>query len=673
MLPHFMAMNQGKIIEYIDKGKFVCTFCIQDRGNRLHLLTASNREVNLSTKRAFLISGALINTLNPREELLKILKRTEELRMNLMEEVHVKEIWELIKDENESFDYKYLAQLCFGEIVTDDHISALVRALFEDRLYFRMKEERFLPNSEARVDQIVRQREEDALREEQLSQGGNWLKGVLRGENIPEPTHKKDIIKLLVELALYGKEAPEYQYGKDLLLRAEISDIEQARKLLVKLDAWEEDENLDLIRLDIRTSFTEKLLIEADQLSQLQIKSAGREDLRDFDVFTIDGPLTRDFDDALSLEMKGDTFHLGIHIADVAEIIPPYSPLDLEAFHRGASVYLPRRQIPMIPPRLSQDILSLKQDFDRAAISLISRFDKGGNLLDCRFIPSLIRVKRQLTYDEVNDLFIHESPFEEMYRLSRIMRQKRIDHGALILSLPDVSVEIETDSSISLKMIDQNTPSRMIVAEFMIFYNWMTARFCRDNNIPILYRGQEGPSERFPIDESDYIFYVFKQRRRLNPLRITLEPRPHTGLGLDAYTNVSSPIRRYLDLVAQNQIRNFLLNKSPVYNEEELEKIRVTIEPGLKGLDRVKRGRIRYWTQKYLLQHVGEKFSALILYALKNKYRVLLTDFLLIAEIRRENGQKLSGGQRIIVKVKKSDPWNDLLNLEYVDNSEIAQ
>ncbi|MDY7036859.1 MAG: RNB domain-containing ribonuclease, partial [Thermodesulfobacteriota bacterium] len=154
--------------------------------------------------------------------------------------------------------------------------------------------------------------------------------------------------------------------------------------------------------------------------------------------------------------------------------------------------------------------------------------------------------------------------------------------------------------------------------------------------------------------------------RKLNPLRITIEPRPHTGLGLDVYTNVSSPIRRYLDLVAQNQLRNFLLNQPLVYDKEDLEKIRITIEPGLKDRDRVKRGRIRYWTQKYLLQHVGENFSALILYALKNKYRILLTDFLLIAEIRRENGQNLSGGQRIIVKVKKSDPWNDLLNLEYV-------
>ncbi|MEE9611142.1 MAG: hypothetical protein V3W19_07815, partial [Desulfatiglandales bacterium] len=123
---------------------------------------------------------------------------------------------------------------------------------------------------------------------------------------------------------------------------------------------------------------------------------------------------------------------------------------------------------------------------------------------------------------------------------------------------------------------------------------------------------------------------------------------------------------RYLDLVVQRQIRSFLLNKSSVYDEEELEGIRMSVEPVLKALERVKRNRIRYWIQKYLLQHTGEKFSALILDTMKSKYRILLTDFLLVAEMRRENGQSFSAGQRITVAVKKSDPWNDLLNLEYV-------
>ena len=115
----------------------------------------------------------------------------------------------------------------------------------------------------------------------------------------------------------------------------------------------------------------------------------------------------------------------------------------------------------------------------------------------------------------------------------------------------------------------------------------------------------------------------------------------------------------------QVQLRNFLLNKAPVYNEEALEKIRMGVEPISRDLERVKRNRIRYWTHKYLQQHVGEKFSALILYGMKKKYRILLKDFLLWAELKRENGQNFSGGERIQVKIKKVDPQNDLLKLEY--------
>ena len=114
-------MNQGKIIEYIDQGRIICTLCLQDKGNRLHLLTVSNREVNLPIKRALLASSSYLDSNSTREELLNILRETEALRNRLKEKIRVEELWELIKDENESYGYEYLAQLCFGEKVTDAH------------------------------------------------------------------------------------------------------------------------------------------------------------------------------------------------------------------------------------------------------------------------------------------------------------------------------------------------------------------------------------------------------------------------------------------------------------------------------------------------------------------------------------------------------------------------
>jgi exoribonuclease-2 len=673
-------MTQGKIIEYIDHGKFVCTICLQDKGNSLRLLTPSNREVKLPPKRAILISQKNINTEKPREELVETLRQTEQLRIRLMEGINIKELWELVRDENEHFDNKYLAHLVFGQDITDDHLSAVVRALFGDHLHFKMKDGRFLANSEEKVEQILKQREEEALREERLNYGSAWLKDIQDGKSPDDPPHKEYIVDLLVQLALYGTDTPDAKYGKELLSKAGISGIQKARDLLIRLGIWEEDENLDLLRFGIETSFTEKQFSESARLAGIEPCFDGREDLRDLFVITIDGPLTQDFDDAVSLEMVDDELHLGIHIADVAGIISPDSIIDKEAAKRATTLYLARRQIPMIPHDLSHDTLSLIQGCDRPAISLFARFDKSGKLLDYRFAASVIKVHRKLTYEEVDEILGAENrpsdlnlqPMEklaemlpEMYQMSRRLQLDRMNQDALSLSLPELQVVFHENSSFSLTQDDQDTPSRMIIAELMILYNCLAGRFCRDNQIPALFRTQAEPSERLSEDEAGYIFYVFRQRRKLSPAHIETSAGPHSGLGLDAYIQASSPIRRYFDLVVQRQIRSFLMGEAPVYNQKELAEIRVFVEPVIKDFMNLKRNRIRYWTLKYLSRHRGEKYKAIVIDELRRKYRIVLCDFFLIAEIARRDGVIMRPGEEFVVEVGKADPWDDVLKLEY--------
>jgi exoribonuclease-2 len=657
-------MNQGKIVEYIDHGDFIIALCLQDDGTRLHLLTPTNREMNLSPKRAILISTSSINMQSPREELLRKLKKTEEERNRLKEQVYVQELWELVKDDAESYDNAYLAQLCFGEQITDDHISGLVRALFDDKLYFKMKDDRFLPNSEEKIANALAQVAQEASREEKLREGGEWLRAVLESKPVQEPRCREEITKVLADLALYGEDSPTLRFGKELLQRAGVTDLREARRILVSLGVWSEDENLDLLRFEIRVSFSEEHLRESERICRAEAAPGEREDLRDLRVWTIDGPMTRDFDDALSLSVEEDRIHLGIHIADVASIIEPDTLLDEEASERGTSLYLPRHQIPMLPVTLSQEALSLKQGCDRPAISLIAVLDRDGNLLESRFAPSLVRVEKQWTYDDVNESFDREPRFREMRRLSQLLRQRRMDQGALVLSLPEIAVEVTAQGAIVLHKVEQDTPSRGMVAEFMIFYNWLAARFCKEHRIPAIYRRQEAPAERLSPEETSYVYYVFKQRRKLSPLSIHTEPKPHSSLGVDMYTTVTSPIRRYYDLLVQRQIRNYLCRGAPLYTQEDVEKKRLLLDPHLKSIELLTRNSTRYWIQKYLAQHIGEKFHALVLDVIRNKYRVLLSDVLLIAEVKRENGQNLHEGQEVMVKIRKSDPWEDYLKVD---------
>ncbi|OQY49545.1 MAG: hypothetical protein B6240_03115 [Desulfobacteraceae bacterium 4572_87] len=659
-------MAVGSIVEYIDQSRFICTVCLQDKGSRLHLLTPANREVNLSPKRTLLISGARIDVGQARDQLLRKLQQIEGLRIKLKGEIDVKEIWELIRDEEDVFDHRYLAQLAFGEDATEDHFSAVMRALFEKRLYFKMKNGLFLPNSEDRVDQIIRQEEEAAEKAERLEQGGRWLKEVHQGKQSQAPDCREDVIHLLIQLALYGADADDFKYGKELLSHAGITDIKEARSLLIALGEWEEDEPLDLLRSGIDTAFTARQLEASAALAVSGFSETRREDLRSLPIITIDGPTTLDFDDAISLEILDNELRVGVHIADVAAIIEKDSPIDIAARDRASSLYLPRRQIPMIPPDLSQDLLSLKEGCDRPAISLLARFSLDGMLLRYRFVSSIIRVQQQLTYGYVNENIVNNSQFQELNRLAEILRQKRMDCGAMNLSLPELEMDIDEEGTLNLKLVPQDSPSRMMVSELMILYNELVGEFCQKHDIPVLFRGQSQPAEKMPLDEKGYVFYVFQQRRKLSPLHISASPKPHSGLGVALYTQATSPIRRYLDLVVQRQLSSFLGKSTPVYNEEDLEEMRVSVVPLVKALGRIQRDRLRYWTLKYLGLNRDKTYNALVLDELKNKYRIVLKDFLMVTDFKRQDGIIFSKGQEIQVNVKKADPWNDIITLGFV-------
>jgi exoribonuclease-2 len=656
-------MHLGRFIEYIEEGRVVCTLCIQDKGTRLHLLTPLNREVNLASKRALLVSSSSVETQRPREELLERLRQGEAARNRLKTQVDVKGLWELVKEEPDGFEPKYLAELAFGARVGDEHLSALVRALFEDHLYFKMREGRFQPNTEERVQQILMEREEQALKEERLSLGSVWLRATRERKPAEPPPCRDYVIETLKALALYGEEAPQFKEGKELLDRAGVSDIRKAREVLVSLGVWGPDENLDLIRMEIKTEFTEEELDEASRLSTVAIRDQGREDLTGLAVFTVDGPLTRDYDDAVSFEVSNNRVSLGIHIADVSSRILPETLLDRTASGRGASLYLPQQHIPMIPPGLSQDSLSLRQGQDREAISLLATLDLSGNLLEHRLLRSVVRVRENLTYEFVNDALVGDDKLRSLHQLCRKLQENRMAQGALNLSLPELVVRLDSNGSPWLELLPQDTPSRFIIAELMIFYNYMLACFLRDHGVPGLFRTQDEPAERLMANGLDYVFYVFKQRRQLTPIMIDTTPKGHRALGLDAYVHCTSPIRRYLDLVVQRQMACFLAGERPCYDTEGLNEIRMAVEPAIKSIEKIKRARLRYWILKFLKMHSEERFEALVLDEMKTRYRILLKDFLMVAEIRKEKNMAFAAGEAMRVFVKKADPWEDTLEL----------
>ncbi len=657
-------MSEGRIVEYIDQRKIVTAVCLKDKASKLQLVTSSNHEASISPKRALFVSSISLPLTRSREELVRELKAIEKKRLELMERVSVHELWELTHEENKAFSFADLAELAFSTQISDDHISALVRALFADRIYYKLKDDCFVPHTPEKVGQLAKAIEAAEQREREISQGGWFLKELINGRTPEDPPLREKIVEVLTQLALYGEDAPEVKLGKEMLSRAGIKDIAQAHNLLVTLKVWDEDENLDLHRLHIRTEFTEPVLEEAERIAQGEPDFSGREDLTGLPIFTIDGPFTRDFDDALSLEPIDKGYRLGIHITDVTPFIKPDSPLDSEAFARASSIYLPLTQIPMLPPKLSNNALSLVKDAERPAVTLFYDVDTNLDLVGYRFSRTVVRVEKQRTYDEVNEMYLEDPLLVALYQLTQALRQKRAMNGAMLIPLPEINFTFDGQSCPRVALIDQDSPARVMVSECMILYNWLAARFAAETGVPILYRGQEPPQERLSFDGSQYIYYVFQQRRKIRPFSIDTAPQPHSGIGVDAYTNATSPLRRYMDLLVQRQILSGFTSKKPVYAEPRIKEMGISVQQTLKDIALMKRNQIRYWVLRYLAERIGERLPALVFQKLRSKYLVILTDLLFVAELPLVTMRELSPGEQITVTVKRSDPRADILILE---------
>lgn len=660
----YSPMNIGTIVEYIDQQKIICAVVLQVKLQRLRLLTENNREVNLSASRLTHISGEQLDMSGTRDFLVKILKRKASTREELSATIDVKEMWELLHEESDEIDINTMVSFCFDPPMESDHGSAVVRAFFNDKLYFKFGKDGVTPFTEQQVENLLKQLKEAEELDRLIEHGGAWLKRILNGQSVNNKEVDPGILTILKSYYLFEKESSHAPTARAILAKAGVDSGEQIFTALVKAEIWDKDENTDLIRLEIPTTFPDPVTKQAEMIinSVTDLKNDPlRRDLTHVPMITIDGQSTLDYDDAISLEKQDDNYIIGIHIIDVGFYIKDNDPIDMDARTRASSIYMPDDKISMLPPNLSEDMCSLKEGEIRPGISTLVHLNRFFEITNYEVVASIIKVHKQMTYTEANMLNGENDPITTLYKAATVLREKRLKSGGVQITLPEVNIWIDENGEIGISRIDRENPSRMLVSEMMILANSLMADFLSTHNVPAIFRSQPDPKKRLFQGIETSLFMNCMQRKQLSRAIIGTKPENHSGLGVKAYVTATSPIRRYYDLLTQRQIKS-ILGYGPAYTGEKLKEILQIIDIPMGNTGRVQYQRKRYWLFKYLESMKGATCEAIVLDSRRDCYMVMLKDYMLEWKIP-SSGLNLKPGDLIHVTIQHADARRDQLSL----------
>jgi exoribonuclease-2 len=474
--------------------------------------------------------------------------------------------WELL--EGQKVSLKELAELAFGAYTPEAAYGAYLLAQKGERFVLEGGEVRARTREElASLEEMKRRKEE---RERAF---GEAVERIRQGR----PSLEDRPLLAEVEALVYG-ERKESRLLKALGLP---ETPEAAHGLLLRLGLWRR-ENPHPRRLG--------LPLAPPDLPVPPLPEEERVDLTHLPAFAIDDEGSQDPDDALYAERVEEGFRLFVHVADVAALVGPGSPLDGEALRRGANLYLPEGAVPMLPLAVTEALgLGLKEVSPALTFELL--VSPEGELLREDLYLSWVRVRR-LSYREALEV----EALAPMKALAEAFLRKRLAQGALDIALPEVKVRVEGEEI-------RITPlplyeSRVWVREAMLLAGYAAAHLALREGLPFPFATQEAPSHRV---EGEGLAAMWAQRKALKRAQLKAVPAPHRGLGLPLYAQVTSPLRRYLDLVAHQQLRAWLKGERPLSQGEVLERVGAAEAVA----DLVREGERRsklHWTLLYLME-----------------------------------------------------------------------
>lgn len=463
----------------------------------------------------------------------------------------------------------------------------------------------------------------------------------------------------------------------------EITDYGSAKKSpegkVVEILGHINDPGVDIMAIvrghDLPVEFSEKIMNQVERVSQevSEADRAGRRDLRDMTMVTIDGEDAKDLDDAVSVSFDGTHYHLGVHIADVTNYVQENSALDREALKRGTSVYLVDRVIPMLPHALSNGICSLNEGADRLALSCLMTVDTKGEIIDHEICESVIRVNNRMSYNGVKAILEDETIvereeayqkyaylvpiFQQMAELAALLRQRRMKRGSIDFDFPECKILLDEEGHpLEIKPYERNVATN-IIEDFMLAANETVAEHFYWMELPFVYRVHDVPDgdkiQKLATFINNFGYYMKSMDKRgskvgreevhpkeiqkllqkiagtpeepmiarltlrsMKQAKYSVESTGHFGLACKYYCHFTSPIRRYPDLqihrIIKEQLRGRLKDKRIAHYRKLLPEVAKHSSEMERRADEAERETDKLKKVEYMEQHLGEIYEGVI-------------------------------------------------------------
>ncbi|KAK9668695.1 hypothetical protein RND81_13G079000 [Saponaria officinalis] len=602
--------------------------------------------------------------------------------------------WAELLENNKSITVDKLAEMIYGIAEPLESYCAHV-LLSKDEVYFSVLERQgyhsvYAPRSTVQVEELLKRKLAKETAERELQEFIQLLfaaKAMPLNAKPPRSTWTADEkiwnrIEALVAYAIdtYSSESQTKTAGTILLTMGLAKSASSALNLLIDIGYFPVHVNIDLLKLNIRTEHSEEIELAAEDLlsDSCDIDEIRRKDLTHMKVYAIDVDEADELDDALSAtRLQDGRIKIWIHVADATCLVQPGSILDKEAMSRGTSVFLPTATYPMFPEKLAMEGMSLKQGKKCNAVTISVVLHSDGSIAEYSVDNTIIKPTYMLTYESASEL-LHmnleeEGELKNLSEAAALRLQWRRQQGAVDTTNLEARIKVvnpdEPEPHINLYVENQADPAMRLVSEMMILCGEVVATFGSVNKIPLPYRGQpqsnldtsafshlpEGPVRSSAI--------VKMMRAAEYDFRKAIR---HGILGVPGYVQFTSPIRRYMDLLAHYQVKAYLRGDNPPFSAGQLEGIAAIVNMQHKVARKLFSSSLRYWVLEYLRrQPKGHKFRALILRFIKDRIAALM----LVEVGLQATAWVLVGsqvGDEIQVVIEHAHPRDDDLSLKQV-------